>query len=133
MVALNFHDYLIAVTTETKPPVLKNCEEISLLYPKEKTTEQQAAIHKENSLWWNTGRQPHVSAIKRPGTDTSIASLERNPQPRYLDHALLNLRNGTIKFCTIGCPTAVIYYNKFKSKKTLRNQSNAFIKLALVL
>lgn len=63
MVALNFHDYLIAVTADTKPPVLKNCEEISLLYPKEKTTEQQAAIHKENSLWWNTGRQPHVSAI----------------------------------------------------------------------
>lgn len=30
-------------------------------------------------------------------------------------------------------PTAVIYYNKFKSNKTLRNQSNAFIKLALGL
>lgn len=63
MVALKLHDHLIAVTTETKPLVLKNCEEISLLYPKERTTEQQAGIHKENSLWWNTGRQPPVCAI----------------------------------------------------------------------
>lgn len=64
MVALNFRDYLIAVTTETKPPVLKKCEEISILCPKEKP-QSNRQLYIERIVYGRTQEGNHLQMQDR--------------------------------------------------------------------
>lgn len=62
METLNCCDYVIAMTTDTKPPVLQDCEETCLSCPKEKPHSRRQ-LHTERLAYGGIQEGSHLQAL----------------------------------------------------------------------